>query len=384
MKIAMRILSYVLVAAVASCLTMVAFAGNDGMERGKLEQLEDIISHYFIGEVEEEVLQDAAAEAMVYALDDRWSYYMTAQEYESYLERMKNAYVGVGMTVVAQEDGYVLIKSVEPNGPAKEAGIRYGDVLVAVEGEDICNLDLDDVSARVKGPENTSVSLTVRRGSEELTFQVERRTIQTVVASGQMLPGNVGLVTIVNFDSRCYQESVAAIEMLLEQGAQSLLFDVRYNPGGYKSELVKLLDYLLPEGPLFRSLDYTGKESVDESDADCLELPMAVLVNGDSYSAAEFFAAALREYDAAFLVGEPTTGKGRFQTSFALSDGSAAVISIGEYTTPNGVSLADVGLTPDILVEVDDQTYMDIYADAVAPEDDIQIQAALEALRSGS
>lgn len=384
MKIAMRIISYVLVAAVASCLTMVAFTGSTADGSAKLEQLQDIIAYYFIEDVDAEVLQDAAASAMIDALGDRWSYYMTAEEYSSYLERMNNSYVGVGMTVTVGEDGYVHIKSVEPNGPAQEAGLRHGDVLIAVNGEDIYQMDLDTVSAMVKGPENTNVSLTVLRDGEKLTFEAQRRTIQTVVASGQMLPGNVGLVKIVNFDSRCYQESVDAIESLLDQGAQALIFDVRYNPGGYKSELVKLLDYLLPEGPLFRSLDYTGKETVDSSDADCLDIPMAVLINGDSYSAAEFFAAALSEYDAAVMVGEPTTGKGRFQTSFKLDDGSAAVISIGEYTTPNGVSLADVGLTPDILVEVDDETYMNIYAGEVLPEEDTQIQAAVEALISGS
>ena len=157
---------------------------------------------------------------------------------------------------------------------------------------------------------------------------------------------------------------------------------MRNNPGGYKHELVRILDYLLPAGPLFRSEDYRGKVDVDESDAACLELPMAVLVNGDSYSAAEFFAAALSEYDAAIVVGEKTTGKGYFQSSFTLEDGSALNLSIGKYTTPNGVSLANVGLTPDVTVEVDEETSFLIYAGTLDPAEDPQIQAAIEILKA--
>ena len=197
-----------------------------------------------------------------------------------------------------------------------------------------------------------------------------------------MLEDGVGLVSIYNFDSRCYDETIAALESLLDQGAQKLIFDVRGNPGGYQKELVKILDYLLPEGDLFRSEYYTGSVVVDKSDAKCLEMPMAVLINGNSYSAAEFFAAALEEYDAAVTVGLPTTGKGYFQTAIRLSDGSAVRLSIGRYTTPNGVSLADVGgLQPNILVEVDDETAAAIAAGTLEPENDPQIQAALEALK---
>lgn len=210
---------------------------------------------------------------------------------------------------------------------------------------------------------------------------VERRAIKTVVASGRMLEGNVGLVTIENFDERCAEETIAVIDALMAEGAQALLFDVRNNPGGYKKELVKVLDYLLPEGPLFRSLDYLGVESVDNSDANHIALPMAVLVNGESYSAAEFFAAAIREYEAGFIAGSQTCGKGYFQITMKLNDGSAVGLSVGKYFTPKGVSLAEAGgLTPDIVVEVDEDTFSAIYAGTLEPQDDPQIQAALAAL----
>ena len=171
-------------------------------------------------------------------------------------------------------------------------------------------------------------------------------------------------------------------EALLEQGATSLIFDVRYNPGGYAHELVALLDYLLPKGDLFIGEDYLGNRSVDTSDADCLDIPMAVLVNGDSFSAAEFFAAALRDYEWATVIGEQTVGKGYFQQSFKLSDGSAVNLSVGKYYTPAGISLAEVGgLTPDTVVEVDDEMYLDIYYGNVPVEEDPQIQAAVKALK---
>jgi len=157
---------------------------------------------------------------------------------------------------------------------------------------------------------------------------------------------------------------------------------VRNNPGGYKHELVQLLDYLLPEGVLFRSVSYDGVEEIEESDENCLDIPMAVLVNGTSYSAAEFFAAALEEYDWAVTVGEQTVGKSYYQSTYQFSDGSAVGLSIGKYCTPNGVSLAEVGgLKPNIQVEVNADTAAAIYAGTLEPAEDPQIQAAVEALK---
>jgi len=243
-------------------------------------------------------------------------------------------------------------------------------------------MTMGDVQNIVRGKPGTQVELGILREETKLILQVTRKEIRTVVATSQMVEDGIGLVKIVNFDSRCKDETLAAVEALLQQGAEALIFDVRYNPGGHKDELVKILDYLLPEGPLFRSEHYDGTVSVDESDAKCLQIPMAVLMNGDSYSAAEFFAAALREYDAAVLVGEPTTGKGHYQYTYSLSDGSAVVLSVGKYYTPDGVSLAGVGLTPDVTVEVDEETYYRIYRGEVPVKEDVQIQAAIKALKT--
>ena len=207
-------------------------------------------------------------------------------------------------------------------------------------------------------------------------MEVTRRAIRTPVVEARLLDHQIGLVTITNFNSNCASETIAAIEDLMAQDAQKLIFDVRNNPGGYAEELVKVLDYLLPEGKLFTTEDYTGAEHTDMSDAKCLDVPMAVLVNGNSYSAAEFFAAAMSEYDAAVIVGEKTSGKGYFQSTYQLPDGSAVGLSIGKYYTPKGESLADVGITPDIPVTPEESQA------GSEPMQDVQIQAAVKALLS--
>ena len=383
MKKLSKIMGYLLVALVSSGLTLGALAMTGHLKTGKLTELQNFIEERFIGEVDGTALEDAAAAAMVAATGDRWSGYIPAAEYQDYLDRSNNSYVGIGVTIRPLEDGSGFeVIQVEPIGPAAEAGVEAGDIVVAVSGQRVAGMSASDVSVMVKGKAGTTVDMTFARGEEELTFTIERREIQTVVAKGEMLEDGIGLVTINNFDSRCADETIAAIEDLLDRGAKKLIFDVRGNPGGYASELVEVLDYLLPEGPLFRSEYYTGKVKVDESDAKCLDVPMAVLMNGDSYSAAEFFAAALEEYETAITVGQPTTGKGYFQVTTRLKDGSALRLSVGKYTTPNGVSLAEVGgLVPNIPVEVDEETYLMILAGTLEPENDPQIQAALEALR---
>ena len=202
-----------------------------------------------------------------------------------------------------------------------------------------------------------------------------------MVAEGEMLPGNIGYIRIKNFNTNCAKQTLAAIESLVQQGATALVFDVRNNGGGYVNEMNQILDYLLPEGDLFRAVSTDGREEVDTSDSRCLEMPMAVLVNAYSYSCAEFFAAALREYDWATVVGQATTGKAYFQNTFRFADGSAIGLSVGQYFTPKGVSLAqEGGLQPDVEVEVDEMTFAMIYANVLPRAEDPQLNAALEAL----
>ena len=371
--------SYVLVAALATMITLTMAGMNPP---SKLDRLETLIEERFIGEADTEAMGDAAAAAMVKATGDRWSYYISAKDYDTHREQEENAYVGVGITIQQQgDDSGFLIVMVTDGSPAKEAGIEVNDLLIGVEDQDVRGMTTDEVGLLVKGEEGTKVSLTVLRKGENLTLSVERRRIEQPVAKGELLENGIGLVRVYNFDARCADETIAAIEQLRAEGARKLIFDVRNNPGGFAEELVKLLDYLLPEGDLFRSVSFDGTEKVDTSDEKYLDMPMAVLVNGNSYSAAEFFAAALQEYEAAVVVGEPTVGKGYYQQTIPLGDGSAVALSTGKYFTPKGNSLAEKGIAPTVRVDVDEETAAAIYYGTSKPAEDPQLQAAIKALK---
>ena len=354
---------------------------EDSPVQAKAAEVQKIIGTYFIDDYDEDTLADGAASGMVDATGDEWSYYLSADEVAAYEESMANAYVGVGITITEDaEAGGMRVEEVVSGGPAEEAGIRVGDLLLAVEGEDVLPLGIDGTRNLVRGEEGTRVNMHFSRNGSEYDVSVERRSIETPVVTGELLDGSIGYVKIDNFDERSAAETIAFVKDLIGQGVKALLFDVRFNPGGYADELVKVLDYLLPEGDLFRSVDYAGREEVDTSDASCVELPMAVLVNEDSYSAAEFFAAALQEYEWATIVGSQTYGKGNFQTAFYLSDGSMVNLSIGKYYTPGGKSLSETGVTPDVVVDLDDEQYALLYYNALEQADDPQFQAAIDTL----
>ncbi len=377
--IILLIFSFLAGSALTLCIMFSAISPDIPVIR-KAKEIYTVLDRYYIGELDESLMGDAIGEAMVYATQDRWSYYIPAEEYATYLEQMQNAYVGVGISVLQDENGKFTVTEVEGNGSAMEAGMLSGDEIIAVDGTDCTQISLAELRNLVRGEEGSNVTITVRRGDQELSLTMERRSMESQVVR-TMLLGDIGYINIENFDQTCADKTIAAIEALKAQGANALIFDVRNNPGGLKTELVKLLDYLLPEGVLFRAEDFAGHKEVDNSDAACVDLPMAVLMNQDSYSAAEFFAAALSEYGAAVTVGTKTCGKGYFQSALLLSDGSALNISIGKYFTPNGVSLADAGgLTPDAIEELPEEDIIPLATHQLAPEDDEQLQKALELL----
>lgn len=373
------VLSYVLVAALACGATL--FFVSASTDYNKLEDLENLILTSFAGDADKTKIEDAAADAMVNAMGDRWSYYVPAAELPSFLENSENAYVGIGVTVQATDDNSgLMVIAVQPGGPAEEAGVQVGDVIIQVDGESAQDRTVSEISAMIKGEEGTVVSITVLRSGEGITMSMTRKRMETTVASSKLLNEHVGLVTIQNFDERCADETIAAIKALLNQGADMLLFDVRNNPGGYVDELTKVLDYLLPEGDLIRTVGTDGSDETVTSDSSCVKVPMAVLINENTYSAAELFAADLSEYGAAKLFGQQTSGKGFYQYVFQFADGSAAGISVGRYYTGHGASLEGIGLTPDETVKLDDESEALFYNGMLEPENDAQLQAALSYL----
>ncbi len=327
-----------------------------------------LINEKFVGEYDEGEVVDAALEGMVEGLGDRWSYFLTEEEYEAQNQRRTNQYVGVGVTVsYASEEGLQIVE-VTAGGPAEEAGLQPGELITAVDGFSLAGEARYEGANKIQGEEGTTVSLEVRgTDGQTRTVEVKRTKLETDPVSAEMLENNVGYVRLSNFYDRSADRLKEEVTRLQEEGATALVFDMRNNGGGYLSQLTDMLDFLLPEGPIFITRDRAGNEKVTQSDASCVDLPMAVLVNADTYSAAEFFAAELQEWGVAVIVGEPTSGKGYSQQTFELPNGSAVAISTGAYFTGSGTSLIGTGLTLDKEVYLTDQG-------------DAQLEAALELL----
>lgn len=337
----------------------------------KYSEFSGVIENYYVGDIDKEAMESAAYDAMIASLEDRWSYYMTAEAYESYKQYTENSYAGIGVTISPDEaTGGLLVTAVTKDSPAEQVGVQVGEIMVAVDGESILGMSTSEVKAIIQPKLGGELTLTLQDESgarRELAVNCE--IIYADPVEYELLEDNIGYIRITNFENGSGSGAVAAVDDLVSQGAESLIFDVRSNPGGKVTQLLEILDYLLPEGDLFITRNKEGEEKVETSGAECIEMPVAVLVNAGSYSAAEFFAAALSEYGWAVVVGEQTTGKGRSQVTIELSDGSAVHISNNVYLTPNRIDLSEEGgVTPDIQVEQQS-------------EGDAQLEAALQLMR---
>ena len=340
----------------------------------KLAEVKEIVDDNYIGDVDDATLTNAAAAALITGTGDRWSYYLTPEDYQAYQMYSANEYAGIGVTLQAGAGSSGLqIVAVAAQSPAEKAGLKVGEAILEVDGQSVSGRTLSDVQAQIRAKVNQTITFTIRGDDPEpRSVKVDCTVIHTDPVSYEMLDDQIGYIKINNFESGAGAGAIRAVDSLLDDGAKALVFDVRGNPGGKVTELVTILDHILPEGDLFVSVNKSGKETVTTSDNICVKVPMAVLINASSYSAAEYFAAALQEYNWATVVGEATTGKGRSQTTIVLSDGSAVHISSARYLTPNRVDLSEQGgLTPDIkaLAGADDS------------ELDLQLEDALKILK---
>ncbi len=332
------------------------FGGSQGWSFiSKLNTVRILVEENFVGEVDWDAAADGASAGLIDSLEDRWSYYMTAEDYLSYVSRSENTTTGIGVTVQADEQGrgFYIISVVE-GAPAQRAGVKAGHILVSVAGEDVSAVDISEVGTIIRSQTGEYELGLLDENGEAYTVKVSNEVVFTNPVSYEMMENGIGYVRIDDFEKGAAEEGIKAIEALMAQGADSIIFDVRTNPGGRLSELIDLLDYILPEGEIFISVGPDGDEEVYSSDADCVQgIAMSVLIDGNSYSAAEFFAAALSEYGYANIIGQPSTGKARSQMTYVLTDESAVHISTRGYLTPNRVNLAEQGgLVPDIIVEI--------------------------------
>ena len=322
--------------------------------------------------IDETVLYDRLTAGYLLGTGDKYARYYNATAYTELVNVQNGTILGIGVELGLDQTGYAKVTKVYDGSPAQEAGIVVGDYITAVGDTDVKSLTtVDAVQSRLQGEAGTIVNVTwLDSKAASRTTDLTHSGYTSTTVDYQMLD-SVGYIKIRQFDGSTPSELDYAIRSLTTSGAQSLVFDLRDNPGGLLSELITILDHLLPQGDLFVSVDGNGKETVTQSDSVCVKVPMAVIVNGNTYSAAEFFAAALQEYDWATIVGQNTTGKGRSQTTIALPDGSAVHISSRKYLTPNRVDLSEQGgLVPDVVV-----------APAADSDVDAQLEAAIAALR---
>ncbi|MBQ7921779.1 MAG: S41 family peptidase [Clostridia bacterium] len=356
----------------------------------KLEEVDYLYRNYYIGEIDDDKLIDMTISGYVAGTGDDYANYYNAEEFQEMLSDLEGEMSGIGINVIYNTDLHVIeVLNVMPDSPALEAGVQSGDLIITV-GEDpveyVEEIGYYAAVAKLQGKEGTEAIFSVARGEhyeETVDFRITRAKIteQTVMHHVYGPDATVGVIKITGFDSKTPEQFVAAVEDLTGQGCTDLVVDLRYNPGGELSSIVTVLDYILPEGPIIRIFDAQGNE-VDSyySEATELDIPMAVVVNGSTASAAELFTSALRDYEKAVIVGTTTYGKGCMQTTVPLSDASAVSITYRMYNPPYGENYHGVGITPHIEVELAEELQnKNIYK--ITDEEDNQLAAAVAALK---
>ncbi len=350
-----------------------------------------IVEQFYIGEAEisnEEVMA-AVIRGYLSAIGDPYTTYMTASEFESYVTQQNGIAVGIGVDVIYDaEANTVEIVSVWPDSPAEEAGLISGDFLVAVNGERVADLGYYEALNRVRGEEGTTVGLTFHRDGSEFEVTCERRKIKTRSVSHHVFEtdSTVGVIRITEFNGTTPEQFKEAVAELQGLGCDKLVFDLRNNPGGELNSILKVLDFLLPEGPLVHIYYKKGEDAHHTSDEVRLDVPVAVLINRKTASAAELFTAALKDYTEkgaydATIVGINTYGKGTLQRSFQLKDGSSFKISVGHYNPPYSENYDGVGVAPDIEVELSEEAQK-INFNKLTDQNDNQLITAVEALKN--
>ena len=331
----------------------------------KLEAIEDVIDEYYYKE--EDIHTDEMIEGMyagmVASLGDPYSVYYTAEEWEALMQDTEGIYYGIGAYVQLDiTTGFGKINGVIENTPAQEAGLREDDIIYMIDGEIMQGYELSEIVARIKGEEGTTVHLTIYREGEEdyLEIDVVRKQIESPTVSYELFDNGVGYIRITEFDDVTVDQFAEALAVVKGSGASGLILDLRSNPGGSLSAVVDIARQILPEGLIVYTEDRAGKRvEYNCSGANEWKLPLVVLVNGNSASASEILAGAIKDYGIGTLVGTTTFGKGIVQRIIQLTDGTAIKLTVSAYYTPNGNNIHNIGIEPDIECEYDRDAYYD-------------------------
>lgn len=345
----------------------------------KIKYLENMIDEEYLGEISTDKLEEGVYAGLIYGLGDVYSRYYTKDEYEQESVTTEGSYVGIGVAMQKYTAGGVQIVECYKGSTAEEAGIKVDDVITAINGEDITDTELQDVVSMIKDNEDKDVVLTVQRKGEdtqEITVKVSNVELPSVF--GEMLDENTGYIQITEFKGVTVEQYEAVFADLKEQGMERLVVDLRDNPGGLLNVVCDILRDILPEGLIVYTEDKNGNRSEETCDGkNPLDMPLAVLVNGNSASASEIFAGAVKDYGIGTIVGTTTYGKGVVQSIRQLSDGSAVKLTIANYYTPKGNSINKTGIQPDVEVELSPEL---LNQEEITHEEDNQLQEALNSL----
>lgn len=333
----------------------------------KLKLLEESIDEYYLEDVEDEQVEDSLYKGLVAGLGDPYSTYYSKEELEEVYDSTEGIYYGIGAYISVDETtGGGKITKVIPDTPAEEAGIHDNDIIVEVDGESVLGLTLSEIVSKVKGPENTQVILTVYREGETdyLEIPVTRMKIESPTVTYEMYENGIAYIQITEFDAVTTDQFKEKLEQAKSEGMKGLILDLRDNPGGNLSDVVAISEELLPKGLIVYTEDREGKRKEYSCDGkNEIQVPMVVLVNGNSASAAEILAGAIKDYDKGTILGTTTFGKGIVQRIFGFSDGSAIKLTVSHYYTPNGNDIHGVGIEPDETLEFDYDKYLEDKSD---------------------
>lgn len=333
----------------------------------KLKLLEESIDEYYLEDVENEQVENSLYKGFVAGLGDPYSTYYSKEELEEVYDSTEGIYYGIGAYISLDEaTGGGKITKVMPNTPAEEAGVHDNDIIVAVDGENVLGMTLSEIVSKVKGPEKTQVMLTLYREGEAdyLEISVTRMKIESPTVTYEMYEDGIAYIQITEFDSVTTDQFREKLNQAKAEGMKSLILDLRDNPGGNLSDVVDISGEILPKGLVVYTEDRDGKRKEYSCDGENeIQVPMVVLVNGNSASAAEILAGAIKDYDKGTILGTTTFGKGIVQRIFGLSDGSAIKLTVSHYYTPNGNDIHGVGIEPDETLELDYEKYLEDKSD---------------------
>ena len=346
----------------------------------KLIKLDNLVRENYIYEIDEDLLLDSILSGYSYGFDDLHTYYLSAEAYADTYEELTGNFAGIGIKVIYDTDtGLIYLAYVMPGSPAEAAGLQCGDLIESVAGTPVLELGYNEAVDALLGEAGTAAEFTVLRDGASIPFSVTRNKFEVQTVTWRTLESGYACVRIEEFDMKTYDQFMAVLNEILAQDVPGIVFDLRDNPGGELTAICDVLDRLVPSGVIIEIVDKEGVSETIRSDAEELNLPMAVLVDGGTASAAELFTATLRDYDKAVLVGETTYGKGSVQTLFPLGDGSGINLTCGLYYPASGESYDGIGITPDIEIALPDELVKKLRF--LTEEEDVQLQKAVQALQ---